>query len=64
MTISYENNLYALQNELPNDLTLNQENLKLICNYSLVPSPPPKMKILLIIVKKGLSLKLEIELFS
>ena len=38
-----------------------QNNFKISCNYNHVPSPPPKKKILSILVKD--SLKIEIEIF-
>ena len=60
-TIINEDRLYILLNKLPNYLTLYQENVKTTDNYSLVPSPPPKTDMLLIIIKKRLRFKLETE---
>ena len=60
-TIINEDRLYILLNKLPNYLTLYQENVKTTDNYSLVPSPPPKTGMLLIIIKKRLRFKLETE---
>ena len=60
-TIINEDCLYILLSKLPNDLTLYQENVKTTDNYSLVPSPPPKTDMLLIIIKKRLRFKLETE---
>ena len=60
-TIINEDRLYILLNKLPNYLTLYQENVKTTDNYSLVPSPPPKTDMLLMIIKKRIRFKLETE---
>ena len=43
--ISNKHGIYELPHELPNDLRLRkyQEDLKTLYNYSLVPSPAPKI---------------------
>ena len=50
--------IYELPHEFPNDLRLRilgnwkyQENIKILWNYSLLPSLPPKIKILSILEK-------------
>ena len=50
---SNKHGTYELAHEFPKDLRLkkDQENLKTLSNYNLVPSPPPKIKALLIIAK-------------
>ena len=60
-TIINKDRPYILLNKLPNDLTLYQENVKTTDNYSLVPSPPPKTDMLLMIIKKRIRFKLETE---
>ena len=66
--ISNNHGIYKLPHELPNNLFLRsyeirkyQENLKISQNYTLVPSIPAKIKILLNLAKN--SWKLEIKLF-
>ena len=59
--ISNKHGIYELPHELPNDLRLTnlgsqeirkvQENLKTSKSYNLVPSPPSKIKFLLILAK-------------
>ena len=50
--ITYQYGMYELTHELPNDLRFTQESLKTPQNNRPVPSPPAKMKILLILAKK------------
>ena len=64
--ISNKHGMYELPNELPNDLRLEQKSLEIrklgkirkflkkSWNYNLVPSLPPKKKILSIIAKDSL----------